>query len=364
MRSCNKRIEKYASKISGDITKIRTDNYKDFQVKNYKSSVGLQIEIENKVKSFMSKWGLPSLHTNYYILFLKRILSERYCKSAEEADITFNKWCARGLPYDNLRFLGRNFANRRLDLRTINRVQNMKVYLSCYEGTGTMIHDLSGNENNATLSGNGWVNDGVIGKGIRFGAGFADYVRVENNDDLKLSIGGEAQPRTLIAWIKGFEPFAEEPNENLLIGKGDEDLTPEASEYKMYINNSDGFRIAASDGSNWNAITIIPKEDIDLIKGKWVFCALSLNGGVQKNLVSLVVISEDGIGGIIEGPFIKIVTNETTNPVWLGGTSAAGNPYQANGYADEIRSYNKYMGVEELLKIFEGEKFRKLTTLL
>jgi len=364
MRDNDRRIEKFSKKVDGNVYKTRIDNYKPFQVKNFKASCGNQVEIENRIKELTSKWGLTSLDTNYYILFLKRILSERYCKSAEEADITFNKWCARGLPYDNLRFLGRNFANRRLDLRTINRVPNMKVYFSCYEGTGTMIHDLSGNENNGTLSGNGWINDGAIGKGIRFGAGFADYVRVENNDDLKLSIGGEAQPRTMIAWIKGFEPFAEEPNENLLIGKGDEDLTPEASEYKMYINNSDGFRIAASDGSNWNAITIIPKEMIDLIKGKWIFCALSLNGGVHKNLISLVVISEDGIGGIIEEPFIKIVTNETTNPVWLGGTSAAGNPYQANGCADEIRGYDKYMGVEELMKIFEGERFRKLTTLL
>jgi len=347
MRTDSQRIEKYTQKMSGDIAKLRTDAYRDEQVKNYSALAGNQVMLERYVKEFMSKWGLPSLHTNYYMLFLKKLLSVKANSSQEEANIEFNKWAARGIPFYFLRYIGRKFCQRLLDLKSVNKIPGLEFHATLYEGEGSIIHDLSGNNRDGVLAGNGWTTDAVIGSAIDFGAGTGEYIKIDH--DPAFSIAGKKW--SIVFWMKGRLPLATPPFENLLFGKCESTPNPITSpgtgEYGLIMDDTFGILFLISDGVQWLISMWIPIEHILPLIGPWAFCGFTHDGTTGRVYAN---------GELLTGQDFAYTGRQTTSPLWFGGTDAPGNPFQCNGITDEIRFYSRCLSLEEIKLMYEGER--------
>lgn len=343
MKDSNQRIIKFKNKLDGDVYKKRIDAYRSFQIKNFSASVGDQVKIENQVKSFMVANNIPLLNTNYYMLFLKRILSERFYKSQEEADISFNKWAIRGLPFYHLRFLGRTIARRLLNLKSLNPIDILDFHATFYEGSGNVVHDLSGNNLNGVPNGNGWTTDGKIGNAFEFGAGTGEYIRFDHDPIFQIS--GKAF--SVCFWAKPKLPFATPPFANALFGKVGIPLAPATAEYAVFMDDTNGLSMAISNGVAFTNISLIPIADLLLLVDTWVFGAFTTDGTnmdlyINNNLYASVV--------------LPLVTNTTTSPFWIGGNSAPGNPFKCNGTVDEVKFFNRKLTHKEVMEIYLGEK--------
>lgn len=97
----SRRTSKYTKKISGDIAKLRLDNYRKQQIANFGASAGRQVAAEIYVKDLISRNGISSLYHNYYILFAKELLAlmNKFEGDTfmEELIILEDKWETRGL---------------------------------------------------------------------------------------------------------------------------------------------------------------------------------------------------------------------------------------------------------------------------
>lgn len=365
MRTDERRIEKYKKKIDGNIAKIRTDNYRNDQVKIFGRSCGGQVEIENKVKSYITKWALPNLHTNYYMLFLKRILSERYHKSQEEANITFNKWCARGLHFNHMRLLGRKFARRRLDLQVENIVPNLIAHYTFSK----LIEDVDGN-NIEDLSGNNYngygVNDttfmsldseGLIGNCVDFSDTTTNFIRMPiglpSYTDFQLSL----KPFTLCVWLYAREPNHTWPQFDLLVGKVWSTMTASESEWRFTAAAGRGLSFDYARGNAWYLNLLFNESITSLLKNKWIFVAFGATGPkTGPNQLTIFVADEKEILIIAEAVGGYLECNTTTSPICVGGTWSSPYQYQANGKADEMKLYNKLLSIEEITQLWESER--------
>lgn len=95
------RARKYSLKTVGDISKIRTDRYRDVQAPAFSSAVGNQVKIERLVKRILEANTIMVSLNHFYMNFGKKLDKIRRNHSGAtaqlEACIEFEKWSSRGL---------------------------------------------------------------------------------------------------------------------------------------------------------------------------------------------------------------------------------------------------------------------------
>ena len=343
VRDADRRTKKFESKIDGDVSKIRTDNYKQHQVRNYKSGVSSQVEIENKVKTYMVENNLPIRHTNYYVLFIKKLLSKRCFNSLEEAKINYNKWKTRGLDCRYLKKIAKIFAHKKIVDETCECILDPDLCIPFYEGSENICHDLSGNNLDGIIGGNGWTTFSKIGYAIDFSLDTAHYVRIEHNPLLNL-VGANW---SLVWWDYGRIPFVPAGDFAVVLGKGSNDLDPAHGEYVILINQIDSLYygwLSFSDGVAWNLYGV---AEITGMENKWNHAVITYDG------VTLTLY----VNGVYAVSFNIAITGQITEqPLWLGGAGLPENLYQCNGICDELKLYKRCLTPGEVKLIYEGEK--------
>ncbi len=200
------------------------------------------------------------------------------------------------------------------------------------EGTGTIVNDSSGNNNNGTLYNGPIWTDGQVNKTLSFD-GVDDYVDCGNDESLNI---------TDAITIEGWFQSNEGTNYGMIISK----MTGwRASGYWMsydkglYIFNvgkgSDYqmWGASASAGAEWTHITGTFTKDGQI--------------KIYKN--GVLVQSQNVTGGIISLPTTKLVM-----AAYKDGLT--GGPWAFNGLIDEVRIYNRALSAEEIKRHYEMSK--------
>ena len=184
------------------------------------------------------------------------------------------------------------------------------------EGTGNIIHDLSGNRNDGILKGPNW-SIGAVGTGLSFD-GVNDYVNISNSPSLEFN-----GPITITAWAR--------------IGNNSRLLTliSKSSEYLIrYESWNHGFTFFLYDGVDYEPRAYTGTLDLDT----WYFIAATWDGTDQKIYID----------GVLEDtsnhPFTP---TPTQNNVYLG----VGIGYNLNGTLDEVRIYKRVLTGDEILEL-------------
>lgn len=101
MRSSAYRAGKYRKKLSGSVSKNRTEALRRMQAAQFTNAIGEQVQIEKKVKQILDTHGCSVITIPYYIIFGKKLakLQKKYQGTvfATEACIEANKWSEREL---------------------------------------------------------------------------------------------------------------------------------------------------------------------------------------------------------------------------------------------------------------------------
>lgn len=326
MRDNTRRIEKYKNKVNGLTFKSRTDAYAKQQTKNYAGNVGQQVEIENKVKEYMSKNNLPVLHTNFYILFLKKIINQ----SLEEAQITYEKWLTRGLSDLNLLEMAWIFARK--DLAGIyNGLMGLWKF---NEGAGTQAFDSSGKGHTGNFYdpygyGNPQWVAGKQGYGLNF-VGDDDGGAVVN---CGVSTDFDTAELTITCWIKESTSTVNYWGGEII------EKTDGSFSWGLYTWD-DGtqlgwdrpsFRI----GGSWTNLTT------KIQRGVWNFLAVRVIGNKARIFINRTFWAE---------ATLVQITNDPTAFILIGGSWWS---YAFKGIIDNVRIYNRGLTWEQIQKIYD-----------
>ena len=177
------------------------------------------------------------------------------------------------------------------------------------EGSGTVVHDASGNGNNGTISGATWTTSGKYGNALSFNRTNA-LVTINNAATLQLTsamtLEGRAYPTTVYsAW---------------------QDV--------IYKGNDNYYLEATSDNSSLPALGIYGFTTLYgvgvLPINTWPHLAATYDGATMRLYVNGVQVSSRAQTG-------AIVTS--TNPLQIGGDSIYGQYFA--GRIDEVRIYNR-----------------------
>jgi len=324
MRSAVYRTKKYAAKISGDVAKQRIDGYGETQKNIFKTSVSNQVAIEQQVRAYLATQNESSMLTNYYILFAKNMAKV----DDNETQIEFNKWAERNLSWYHLRNIGRFIFNRRLNLMRIDTDPAMVLHQTLFEGSGNVIHDLSGNSNNGTNDGATWAT-GVLGNALSFD-GSNDIVTTPDSPTLR-NAGGSG--RTLMFWVK---MLADEPT-----GASNNFLGISSAGNRFYF-------YTATTGAWWVNVATSTQDKTS---------SLSIAKGEIKNLWTHFALVYDGANFPCYKNGARI-----TNPACTGTFADIGVTLKINisklhnCIVDEVKLFNRALTAQEILNIYNAEK--------
>jgi len=148
-----RRTIRFDKKVEGSVYKERIDRYKKRQSINYARTLAKHIEIENAVKQYIANNNIPTIQTNFYILFVKEIIS----KSIEEVGISLYKWRKRGLEFKHLINLAKIYKTEFKEVDPIEEIPGLIGYWPLIEGRGQIAFDMSGYGHNGTISNALWV---------------------------------------------------------------------------------------------------------------------------------------------------------------------------------------------------------------
>jgi hypothetical protein len=182
------------------------------------------------------------------------------------------------------------------------------------EGTGTVVHDVSGKGNNGTISGATWATTGVFGQALSFN-GTNSWVTVNDSSSLHLS-----SAMTLEAWVK---PTAAAANWTAVMIKE----RTNGLAYGMY----------AADGANQPPAAYVDSANTDydsngmsaLAVNGWSFLTATYDGSHLDLYVNGTLINALTVSGAI---------TSSTGALRIGGDSIWGEYFQ--GLIDNIRVYS------------------------
>jgi PKD repeat protein len=181
------------------------------------------------------------------------------------------------------------------------------------EGSGTVVHDLSGNNNNGSLNGPKWTSAGKYGGALSF-SGNGDVVTVANSASLHLTSG-----MTLEAWIDpsslyGYRTVLEKEATN-------------SESYTLFADDGSGNNPSAYVVSNGNEYGAVSKTAVST--GRWNFVAATYDGKTLSFYVNGKLGASQAVTGSID------VSNGALR---IGGNSIWGQYFK--GLIDEVRVYN------------------------
>lgn len=202
----------------------------------------------------------------------------------------------------------------------------------CYPGSGTTVFDLSGNNNNGTLTNGASVVNTRGGRALDFD-GIDDYVSVAN----KIPTTGEF---TLSAFIK----------------------TSQVSEGNLFSNNNSQSGRFDLKATSLSGGIYVPLLFINGSPNVLMYATTAINDGnfhhvsVTRNAVNLFAIYVDGKQ-----------ENTTTNSVSIDTTTnyriaarPADNTQNFNGQLDDIRIYSRALTPAEIRQLFESKRGKYL----
>ncbi len=187
------------------------------------------------------------------------------------------------------------------------------------EGGGTILHDLSGNGNDGTISNTAWASAGKYGGALSFN-GSTSLVTVKDANSLDLTSG-----MTLEAWAKPTSLNSPDAGWSAAIAKEHRNSSNDIS-YALYAANGTGTAPAGHilvNGSDRGA-----QGTGVLSLNQWVFLAATFDGKTLRTYVNGSLVGSRNVPGSI---------TTTVDPLRLGG-DWSGEMF--SGLLDNIRVYN------------------------
>jgi hypothetical protein len=148
-----------------------------------------------------------------------------------------------------------------------------------YEGSGQVVHDLSGHGNNGTLGSTPvadandptWIKGFLFGSALRFDGN--DFVRIPDSKAL------ESKAVTVSAWVRG---DSSPGRDRYIIGKGADDCL--SSSYALYTGEGAGLSFYVTDQSGATRLTAAV-DPTAIWNGKWHHVAGTFDGTTAKLFV-------------------------------------------------------------------------------
>ena len=191
------------------------------------------------------------------------------------------------------------------------------------EGSGTIVHDLSGNGNTGTLSNVAWAASGHSSGGLSFN-GTNSYVSINDSASLHLTTG-----MTLEAWV---DP-SNATNSNPVIIKEGTGVAPyslysaDTTTPVSYLTTNTSGSISAATASN------------ALATNTWSHLAATYDGSTLTLYVNGVVVNSAAVSAS------SMITS--TGKLKIGGDSVFANEF-FQGLIDDVRIYNRPLSVSEI----------------
>jgi hypothetical protein len=218
------------------------------------------------------------------------------------------------------------------DMNAGRPAQNKPVaYWKFNEGYGTTVYDSAGN-NNGTINGASWTNDGKFGKGLSFD-GVDDYVGISNN----ISINPDSAI-TVSTWIKPTSLSSEVH----LVRKGSPDqygLRIDAGKLEVHIdgNNSCGGSYSLLTGNN------------NLEINEWQYVAFTFS---EESDQVVTYINGDRDNSVIYTGCLPSSSSQLS----VGKNIFGGAEGVFNGKIDEVKIYNYALSEDEIKKDYNQGK--------
>jgi hypothetical protein len=188
------------------------------------------------------------------------------------------------------------------------------------EGTGATVADVSGNNNNGTISGATWTTQGRYGSALSFN-GINSVVRIASAASLNL-----ASAMTLEAWVK---PTAPQSGWRTI-------MQHEVDAYFLNASNDNGPLLPSGGGTFNGTVAYVSGSTANPVNA-WTHVALTYDGATLRLYVNDNLAASQPRTGSIQ-------TN--SNPLWIGGNSPYGEYFQ--GMIDEVRVYNRALSQAEI----------------
>jgi Concanavalin A-like lectin/glucanases superfamily len=184
------------------------------------------------------------------------------------------------------------------------------------EGSGTVVHDVSGNGNDGSISGATWTTSGKYGDALRFN-GTNARVNINNATSLQLRSG-----MTLEAWVY---PTSVSSAWRDVIYKGNDN-------YYLEGTSPNSSRPAMGGTFGGTLYGTSP-----LTANTWAHLAASYDGATMRLYVNGVQVASRAQTGAIA---------TSTNPLQVGGDSIYGQYFA--GRIDEVRIYNRALSAAQI----------------
>lgn len=189
------------------------------------------------------------------------------------------------------------------------------------EGSGTIINDRSGNNNQGVVSGTAtWSTSGKNGKALSFN-GTNNYVSINDANTLDLT-----NSMTLMAWIR---PTALSSWRTVLLKAATNHIA-----YDLYANNPSNrpdFEL-----NNGNAVSDLQGTS-KIALNAWTHVASTFDGTTMKLYINGVLVSQRLAG---------TVAWATSGKLYIGGNTIWGEYFK--GLIDDVRVYNKALSASEV----------------
>jgi hypothetical protein len=206
-----------------------------------------------------------------------------------------------------------------------------------YEGSGQVVHDLSGHGNNGVLGSTPGAdaNDPTWIKGFLFGSA----LRFDGNDFVRIPQSPALAPKsiTVSAWVRG---AASPGNFRYIVGKGAKYC--ESASYGLYTGNTGGLRFYITDATG--AYRTSGLIDPSLIwNNKWHHVAGTYDGTTSKLFVDGKLITQD-VGG--EASPIDYTNTPTTGDSSIGGFLGDCDLFYT-GDIDDVAIFNQALPIDK-----------------
>ena len=218
----------------------------------------------------------------------------------------------------------------------VDPIEGLVGYWNFNEGTGTIIHDSSGNGNNGTINGDSqWVN-GVNGTGLLFNG--EDIVEISDNWILNPS------QITICCWVKfnrlAYGPGNSGADSQVMICK-DGDRTSGEYHLSQGGSNSSSFWIGYEIGEYWNGNYV--KGLYPLETDYWYFITGTYDGNTMKLYLNGDILASKHVGNISFG---------NDKPLYFSYNNVSSFPYYLDGVLDEVRIYNNALSEGEISLLY------------